>query len=632
MSISPLKALVLGAVSLLPLAGHAQSAPPIALRVDMTDAARNMVHVTEILPAHPGENTFEYPQWIPGEHMAVGPIDGVAGVFFRAGGNEIPWRRDLVDMYALHVTAPDGTQQIELSFDFLAVPGMFNSTAALGYGGLSPAVAMVELSTVVFYPANQPVRDIPIALTLHLPAGWRPFTALQSASQSGVDFAFASTSVEQLVDSPVLMGSHCKQFPLAPEITPKHTLDVCGDTDADVAFTPETLAKLHSLVREATALYGSHHYAHYDFLLAISTHIQGDSLEHHQSADYRVHEFKLDDPNYRFVIGELIPHEYSHSWCGKYSRPIGLATPDYKTPMQDDLLWVYEGLDEYLGWLLNARSGFWSTEDFLSKATYISSQLDSQPGARWRNVQDTADAAQLLRGGPAQWANWRRGQDYYYDGAFFWLEADIKIQRLTHGKKSLADFNLLFFGGPTDNTATVVSYTFADVVRDLNSIAPYDWAGFWQKRLTTHDPSAPLAGLKTAGYDLVRKEAMSPGEETFISGSGAADMWDSLGVQTDPKGNIPDVRYYSPAYQGGFGPDDQIITVNGQPYSADVLRKAVTNAKSTTTPIEFKVLRAGDSINLLINYHDGEKYPWLVRDPSQPDLLLPLLTPRSPLN
>jgi predicted metalloprotease with PDZ domain len=622
--------LILFATLLSPFSASSQTGGPIQLRIDMTDASRHLVHVHETLPVHPGDNVFEYPQWIPGEHGPNGPIDAVADIHFFTGTNDLTWRRDLVDLYALHVNVPPGTSQIDLNFDFLGVEGLFYGINAMSYGGLSSHLAMLEMSSLILYPADHPVHDIAVTLSLHLPDGWHYGTALRPTEQHGPDIRFAQVSVEQLIDSPIVMGDRCKQFPLAPEVTPKHSLDVCADTDADLALKPETLDKFSNLVREAGTLYRSHHYDHYDFVLALSSHIAGDSLEHHQSADYRVASLDMTKLEGRLSLGYLFPHEYSHSWCGKYRRPIGLATPDYKTPMHDDLLWVYEGLDQYLGWLLSVRSGFWTPQDFLDGLTPRLATLDRQSGRTWRNMQDTADASSFLRGGDSAWHNWRRGQEYYEEGALVWLETDVKIRQLTQNRKSIDDFAALFFGKEGDTTWKVVPYTFQDVVRDLNAIAPFDWAAFWTERLNSHAPRAPLAGLEGAGYKLVEREEMSPLEQNMLGTR--TDMHSPLGFLVDDKGIMYDVTYTSPAFAAGFGPMDRITAVNGTPFSSAVLRKAVQDAKNTTSPILFTVLREGESINLRIDYHQGERYPWIVRDDSHPDLFLDILKPRAPIS
>lgn len=610
-----------------PVRGRAE--PPIRLQLDMMDAGRSLVHVREVLPVHAGENAFEYPQWIQGEHGPNGPIDAVAGVFFRGGGKDLVWRRDLVDMYQFHVQVPQGVSEMELRFDFLSVPGLFERVNAMAYGGVTGHIAMLEMCNFVIYPAERPVRNIPVALTLHMPTGWSFGTALEPvADASGSDPEFKTVSVEQLVDSPIVMGDHCRKYPLAPEVTPRHMLDVCADTEAELAVQPALLEALSNTVRQAGRLFASYHYAHYDFVLALSKRISGDSLEHHQSADYRVASLDFANEETRRSLGYLLPHEYIHSWCGKYRRPIGLATPDYKTPLQDDLLWVYEGLTQYYGWVIAARAGFTTEGGFLDGITQVASGLNGQQGRAWRNLQDTADASSILRGGDPAWYGWRRGQEYYNEGAMVWLLADAKIRQLTQGRKSLDDFAALFFGAGGNSGWKVAPYRLEDVVHALNAVAPYDWAAFWQGYLQAHSVDALFSELGETGYRFEYRAEMTPAEAEFMKTFEMVDARASLGFMVWPKGVIPEVRHTSPGFAAGIGPGDTIKTVNGQPYSVATLRKALQDAKTGKDPIVLGTVRAEDEIERRIDYHGGERFPWLVREPEVPDLLLKIALPR----
>ena len=338
------------------------------------------------------------------------------------------------DVYTFHVKVPEGTSTLAVSYDILEVPSRSNT---IGTNHTSSHVVMLEPSEVVLYPRNSALHDTLITTTIHLPANWKAATALRvndSAAPTlhGSDTTFQAVSIEQLIDSPILTGDHCRQYPLAPEIHPAHTLDVCADKETDLDLQPAFLAKMTSLVQQATRLFVGHHYDHYDFLVAASPHLQGDSAEHTQSADYVVKSLDASDP---MITGTLLPHEYTHAWCGKYRRPAGEATADDNTPMQNDLIWVYEGLTQYYGDVLAARSGFLTPALAISTFDFEAFQVD-QPGRRWRSVQDTADASAALRGNDSAWASWRLAQDYYYAGTLLWLEADVKIRQLTHGARS----------------------------------------------------------------------------------------------------------------------------------------------------------------------------------------------------
>ena len=615
----------------------ARAQQPIQLRVDLTDAPRRLIHVTELLPAHSGDNAFNYPQWIQGQHLPGGPIDNLTGIVFHVGaqsGPVIPWRRDLVDMYCFHVIAPAGTTSLAVAYDILEVPSRANTT---GTNHMSSHVAMLENSDVVLYPSNTPVRDIPIAATIHLPQGWVMASALRTpdhdeSTLNPSDTTFRTVSVEQFVDSPIVAGAHCRIYPLAPDIHPAHTLDVCAEHAADLDLHADILADMNNLVHQTTLLFRAHHYDHYDFVIAMSGELEGDSLEHTQSADYVVKSLDMSSPDNARFISYLLPHENIHAWCGKYRRPIGLATPDYHTPMQDDLLWVYEGLTEYYGDVVASRAGFRSPAEAVTAFAQEAYNVD-MPGRTWRPLQDTADASSILRGADAQWSNWRLDQDYYSEGALLWLQADVTIRHLTNGKKSLDDFAALFLGakpsgGTGDTGPGVFAYNFDDVVHALNEIAPYDWAGFWTTHLNDLTPKPPTAGLEAAGYTYTYGDTMVADEAAFMKASHMSEHFHSLGIFVLPNATLRDVAMHSPAFQAGLGPGDKLITVNGKPYSPDELTKAVRDSRMNPKPITIVALRNGENTTYSIDYHGGEKHVNVIRN-SNPDILTKsILAPR----
>ena len=613
-----------------------QETRPVQIRIDFTDAPRHLIHVTEELPVRPGLNTFSYPEWIPSQELPGGPIDNLTGLAFHAGASDgvlVPWRRDLSDVYTFHVKVPQGISTLAASYDILEVSSRANT---IGTNHASSHVVMLEPSEVVLYPRSAALHDTPVTTTIHLPASWKAATALRTGSSSapslnGPDTTFQTVSMEQLIDSPILTGDHCRQYPLAPEIHPVHTLDVCAEKEADLNLQPAFLAKMTALVQQATKLFVGHHYDHYDFLVAASPHLHGDSAEHTQSADYVVRSVDTSDTLTADTLGTLLPHEYTHAWCGKYRRPVGEATADDNTPMQNDLIWVYEGLTQYYGDVLTARAGFRTPAQTVSGFDFEAFQID-QPGRKWRSIQDTSDASAYLRGTDPAWASWRLGQDYYYAGTLLWLEADVKIRQLTQGAKSLDDFAALFFAPPVAGSATrdtgpgVLPYTFADVVQALNATAPYDWQSFWLTRLNALNFTSLTGGLEAGGYHYVYQETMIPEEAEYIKASHMAEMYHSLGFQAAADGTLQDVWIGSPAYRAGLGPGDKLTAVNGKPYTADALTSAVQAAKSNTAPIILTALRDDESKAFEIQYHDGEKYAALVRN-THPDLLTTAILP-----
>ncbi|MFL6429562.1 MAG: M61 family metallopeptidase [Acidobacteriaceae bacterium] len=605
----------------------ARPSEPIVLHVDLTDAPRHILHAHEQIPVTAGPLELEYPQWIPGDHRPTGPIDNLSGVFVRANGKDIPWRRDEVDMYGIHLTVPEGVTSLDVSYDFLAVPG---GTGSDEDDATSANIAVLEWNSVVLYPAHVPVADIPITPSITVPDGWKSGTALTPTQQSGNETSFQTVSVYTLVDSPFITGRYFREIPLAPEITPKHYLDVAGEAPEDVEIKPAILDSFSRLVREASTLYQSHHYETYHFVLSLSDNVRGEGLEHHQSSDNGLPEHGLSDESLEPLEADLLPHEFTHSWNGKYRRPVGLATPDYATPQRGDLLWVYEGMTQYWGQVLTTRSGLWTPDQFKEGLALTAANLDQKPGRTWRNLEDTAIAAQILRGNTQNYSNWRRSQDYYPEGQLLWLDADTTIRQLTHGQKSLNDFAAKFLAVGGNTPPKVLPYTFDDIVDGLNSVVAYDWRGFLTERLTSHVNHAPLGGIEHGGYKLVYQDQPSKFEKAELGRRGGVDAYYSIGLRLTKDGMIADVKMFSDAYKAGFAPQWKIVAVNGVGYSDDDFKNALKTAKNTSEPIEFIVSNDNHFRTLKVDYHGGEKYPHLERDASKPDLLDDILKPLAP--
>ena len=597
---------------------------PILLHVDLRDAPRHLLHVHLKIPAAPGPLTLEYPQWIPGDHRPTGPIDNVAGVFIRAKGQDLPWRRDDIDMYAIHVDVPQGVSALDVSFDFLALPGQTGSDEDQA---TSANMAVLEWNSVIMYPAHRPVAQIPITASLTLPSGWKFGTALTADRQDGANASFASTSVEQLVDSPLIAGKYFREIPLAPQVTPKHFLDVAGEAAEDVALKPEFLNSLSRLVRETGVLYGSRHYESYHFLLSLSDQIREEGLEHHQSSDNGIEEHGVSDEKLAMLNADLLPHEFTHSWNGKYRRPAGLDTPDYATPMKGDLLWVYEGMTEYWGTVLAARTGLWTPEQYREALALTAAVMDNRTGRIWRNVEDTAIASQFLRGRTQGWFNWKRGQDYYFEGQLIWLDADTTIRELTHNKKSLNDFCLKFLGVGGNTPPKVVPYNFDEVVTDLNAVVAYDWRGFLTERLNSHSTHAPLGGIEHGGYRLIYTDQPTDFEQALLEDRSQIDAFFSAGMQVNKDGGIADVRMGSPAFAAGLGPGANIVAINGHGFTPEVLKNALRQAMGSTDPMELIVSSDNEFRVVRLDYHGGEKYPRLERVAGTPGRLDDILQP-----
>ena len=613
----------LGAVFVIMLtvpAGCATS-PTVTIAVDATAAPRKIFHASLKIPASPGDLTLYYPKWIPGEHAPDGPVIDLAGLKFGAGGKILKWRRDLVDGFTIHVEVPAGISEISAELDFLS-PAIFEGGFSAG-SSATDKLAVISWNQVLLYPKGWQSDDINYSASLKLPDGWKFGTPLPVASHSGNEIKFATVSLTTLVDSPVITGEFLKVVPLAQD--PVTEMDIAADSAAALEAPAEVWDHYKHLVEQAQRLFGAHHYRDYHFLYTLSDHVAHFGLEHHESDDSRVDERALVDDASRKLSASLLPHEYVHSWNGKYRRPADLATPDYEQPMQDDLLWVYEGLTNYLGFVLTARSGLLTAEQDRDDLAITADMLDHHtPGRVWRNLQDTADAAPQLYFAPRAWQSWRRGTDFYDEGTLSWLWADVIIRQQTKGAKSLDNFCELFHGAPSTGPM-VKPYTFDDVVSALNQIAPYDWRGFWTERLTNHGPGAPLGGVEGSGWKVVYDEIPSE----MLTGSASMNRTVpaalAFGLLLNEDGTISDVTEGLPAAKAGIGPGMKLVAVNGRRFSPEILRDAVKATKNGHAPLDLLVENTDYYKTYKIDYHGGEKYPHLVRDDSKPDLLSEIL-------
>jgi predicted metalloprotease with PDZ domain len=593
------------------------TAQTIRLHVDLTDAPRNIYHAHLQIPAHAGEMSLVFPKWIPGNHRPSGPIAALTGIRMEAAGRPIAWRRDDVEMYEFHVSVPAGVETIEVSLDAIT------SQDSAGAGGPAASSNILDLNwnAVVLYPKGVRSDDVTFAPSITLPAGWKFGTALPVARAAGDEVEFSSVSLTTLIDSPLIAGVHYRRIDLTqPGDTPVHVMDVVADAEPDLAMTPQDLAAYRKLVAETGALFGARHYRQYHFLLTLSDEVGGHGLEHHESNDSAAAERTLLEPDLHMLYADLVPHEFTHSWNGKYRRPAGLATPNYQEPMIGDLLWVYEGLTQYLGTVLAERSGFWTDEQYREALAATAAELDHRAGRQWRPLEDTARSVQTLRLMGSRWISWRRGLDYYPEGELIWLEVDSIIRQQTHGQRSLNDFCRSFHGGES-GPPKVVPYTFDDVVRSLNEVAPYDWAKLLRERVGAVSTHAPLGGIERGGWKLVyndKPNLLTQAEEKLGK---FADFSYSLGFGADEDGKLGDVIVGSPAYQAGLGPGMRLVAVNGRKWSPPELKAALRAAQGSDQPIELLVENAQFFKTYSVAYHEGEKNPHLERVSGQPDIL-----------
>jgi predicted metalloprotease with PDZ domain len=585
----------------------------IRLKVDASDLGRRIVRVHETLSGVGADTVLLYPKWLPGTHAPEGPIDRLAGIKITANGVPVPWTRDRVDVFAFHVHPAPGVKSIDIDFDYLSP-----TSQKVGAIEITRDILMLDWNAVVLYPAGYFTRQIPVEANLTLPAGWKFASALETAQTSGQDSEFKRVSLNTFVDSPVYAGRYTARLDLDPSgAVPVH-LNLFADRPELLAVKPEQLEAHRKLVQQAYKLFGSHHYSHYDFLYSLSDQIQQNGLEHHQSSEDGNDPESFTEWDKTSYGRDLLAHEFTHSWNGKFRRPADLWTPNYNVPMQDSLLWVYEGQTEYWGQVLTARSGLWTQQQALDQLALTAAYYEAQAGRHWRALQDTTNDEIINPRHPMSWRNWQRFEDYYSEGQLIWLDADTLIRERSQGKRSLDDFARTFFG-IDDGSFITVTYTFEDLVKALNSVEPYDWSSFLRTRLDSIGKPAPLDGLRRGGYKLVFSD--TPGEflKAHEDQGKRVNLLFSIGVELDDKdGTVLEVLWDSAAFKAKLTESSVILAVDGAAYSADILKDAIRSAKTTKHTIEL-IVKNGDRFQVLaLDYHDGLRYPHLEREPSAP--------------
>lgn len=598
----------------------------IRLEVDATDIDRHIFRVRESIPVSGGEPlTLLYPQWLPANHSARGRVDQLAGLMIHANGARLEWERDPVNVFAFHLRVPPEAKTIELEFQFVSA-----TASDQGRVVMTPEMLNLQWTAVTLYPAGYFARQITVRPSVRVPNGWKVATALEAASSTGGLITFNEVSVEKLIDSPIFAGRHFKRVDLSPGGSVPVHLNIVADREDLLAITPEQLEIHRSLVREASELFGSYHFSHYDFLFALTDRLGGIGLEHHQSSENSAKPTHFTEWEKHARGRDLLAHEYVHSWNGKFRRPADLWTPDYDVPMRGSLLWVYEGQTQYWGNVLAARAGFHSKQQALDALAIVAATYDHRVGRQWRALKDTTTDPIASMRRPQAWRSWQRNEDYYSEGQLIWLDADTLIRKLSGGKKSLDDFAQAFFG-INDGSFVPVTYIFDDVVHALNFVQAYDWAKFLRERLISHGPGAPLDGIQRGGYKLVFTDTPSEYFEGYETSRKLSNLTYSVGMIVKEDGVLSDVRWEGPAFNAGLTVGNQMIAVNGIVFDIEDLKQAITATKQTGAAIDILVKDGDHYRTISINYRGGLRYPHLLREGDAPAILDMILTPRSAL-
>jgi predicted metalloprotease with PDZ domain len=624
--------LLAGAVALaasIPCMGQSDAkgpAGPVALTVELPNPEQQIFYVNEVMPVRPGSLTLYYPKYTPGDHAPDGPIGSMMGLEITASGKRIAWLRDEVDMFTFHLTVPPGADRIDISFQFPASDRV------------TPNLMGLAWNEVALYQAGYPTKVQMYEPTLVIPAGWQYASALTTKESSGARITFKPVPFNTLVDSPVIAGKYFRELDLTPSGSSVHRyLDMVGDNAAALDISDAQVAGYRRLVEQAQALFHSHHYDDYHFLLTLSDYVSRGGLEHHQSSDDRARggTKMFGDADHFMLDGSLLPHEYTHSWNGKFMRPAELWQPDFENPEHARMLWVYEGLTVYLGDVLTVRSGLWSPDTWRETVACRAAEMAHRTGREWRPLIDTTIGAQLVYGSPLAWSNWRRETDFYREGELLWLAVDMKIRTLSGDRRSLDDFARQFFG-VDDGSFITHTYTFEDVVGALNAVEPNDWASFFDNWLDGVGQQVPLlSGIGASGWRLDYSDqpshyqnALENVGEGELESAGVNAMF-SVGLFLDRHGKVEDVLWNGPAFKAGLAPGMELVAIAGHPYSTTVLRSEIAHAQKSRKPLQITAEGDGVTEVYTLDCDGGLDYPRLVRMPGMTDYLQQILAPKA---
>ena len=601
----------------LALFASAALAQNIKLTLDATDAPKNLWRVRQTFPAPASAGNFAlfYPKWIPGEHSPRGTLNNMVNLFITADGKPVEWRRDDVEMFAFLMTIPEGARQIEVAFDYVGE-----------YGDLATAnLARIKWNRLILYPRGARSDDVQVSASMKMPPDWKFATALPVEKETKNAVDFKTVNLTTFVDSPAIIGRYFSKIPLTSDGVLTE-MALAGETEAALKYKPETLAGWRNLVLQGNRMFGARHYNAYYFLTTLSDYGAFEGLEHHESSENGVGTDALSDGDELLELNELLGHEYVHSWNGKYRRPDKLTTPDFEQPMHGELLWVYEGLTQYLGKVLSARSGMWTEEMFREAMAEVSAEMDFRSGRRWRPLVDTSRAVQFTYPSSRAWMTQRRRVDYYDEGALVWMDADVTIREKSGGKLSLDDFLRKFHGG-ANTGAMVKTYDLEEIVRTLNEVQPFDWRGFFIDRVYKAQERAPLGGIAGGGWRIVYNDTPNLAAELDYDRTNYANMMYSIGLLASSDGTILDINPDLAAGKAGLAPGMAIQRINNEEYSVEEMQRVVAETKDRETTIKVVASFGSRAETFNITYQGGARYPHLVRDLTRTDYLSGITKP-----
>lgn len=592
----------------------------IQLKVDATDTTHKIFRVRETIPVQrPGAMVLLYPQWETGSHSPTQEAAPLAGLMIHAGGRRLDWQRDTANPYAFHINVPAGARALELEFQHLP--------AAAGPKLMSRDMLILPWQKVALYPAGWYIRNIGVRAELTIPEGFQFATSLETARASDNRVSFKPSSFEDLVDAPVYAGRYHRRIELAS--APAVRLNMFGDNAAALDLPAELIAKFKTLTAAVPQLFRSQHYRHFDFLMSLSDVLpSGGGVEHQESTEINVSANYARDPGEQVLMANLVAHEFIHSWNGRTRQPADLWTPNLNMPMRGSLLWVYEGQTEFWAYVASTRENLRSFQQSLDALAVDAALMSNRPGRTWKSLQDSTADALYMPAKPVNWRDWQRRTDYYAEGVLLWLDVDMQLRELSGDRKSMLDFAAVFFGAG-QNTRTITTYTFEDVCKTLNKIAPYDWAAYFKQRLHAHEDTHLLDGLKRGGYRLAYTDQPTEFFTQHEADLGGMDMSTSVGLVVGRKGAVKSVSWEGPAFKAGISLGARLVAINGQPYTDELLKQAIRDAAGSQQPIAVDFEADGALRSTSIPYFGSLRYPRLERIPGSADRLRELLAPSS---
>lgn len=593
-----------GAAALkVPPIGERHFAGVVSLAVDATDLTHKVFQIKQRLPLQgAGPVTLLYPQWQGASHAPTGQVGRVAGLVMRSGGRQVAWTRDAADPFAFHVRPPAGARELEVAFTYVSPRS--------GNLAMSRNVVNVGWSNLLLYPAGFAAHRISVAAQVQLPAGMQFATSLAVDGRDGDVVRFKAAALDTLVDSPLLAGRHARTWPLSDRPGLQVTLSAFASQPEDLVLDDASLAKFRASVAEVQAMFGASRREPYQFMVVLDERMGGPGgIEHRHCTEVFVpaNYFTRAQDNLRNL--DLAVHEYVHAWNGTQFLPAGMKTRNFSEPLQNSLLWVYEGLTQYLGKVAAARGGMRTLDEALDDLAIDAARTQVQPSRAWKPLRDSVYDPITISGRGIEWPDFTGKKDYYVDGVLLWLAADVEIRTRTAGHKSLDDFVRLFFGNRKGDPAAAHTYTEADLYAALNQVSPGDWKRFFDARLDALDSAALMAALERGGYRLAYTADPTETYRQDALDRGVDDYLFSLGLSVGKTGALRAVRWDGPAFRAGLTVGAKLLRVNGQPYDAHGLKAAVTSGAPLTLAAELE----GERLEVRIEANSGLRYPRLER-------------------